>query len=186
MEIVTLICIALSVAADAFVTSICDGMAYRPNPPKKIAVALAFGIAQGVMPIIGALLGERLVKFTSAGNYIAFAALFIVGVLMFTDGFEKSDKPKKQKFGVKAIIFQAFATSIDALACGVSLATLSTPLWLDGIIIGGVTAVVCGIGIFFSTAIIKKLKAERLNVFKFIGGAILVALAIKNLVFCFI
>ncbi len=185
MEILSLIALALSVAADAFVTSVCDGMSYAPKIPKRFAVALAFGIMQGVMPIIGALIGDRLAKLTAASNYIAFAALLIVGVMMIIDGF---DKPKKCRgvLGVKTIALQAFATSIDALACGVSLGSLPFPLWIDGLVIGGTTAIICGIGIFCSAAIVKKLHIERLNIFKFIGGALLIALAMKNLIFCFI
>lgn len=185
VEIFTLICIALSVAADAFVTAVCDGLAYRPKPIKRIAVAITFGVFQGVMPVLGALIGDKLAALSSAENYIAFAALFIVGVLMFIDGFMKPEK-SKLKFGTKTILFQAIATSIDALACGVSLATLSFPLWLDGIVIGGTTLLLCTLGICFASAIVKKVKPERLGIFKRIGGVVLVALALKNLVFCFI
>ena len=58
METVTLICLSLSLAADAFVTAVCDGMAYRPKIGKRIAIALSFGVMQGLMPVLGALLGE--------------------------------------------------------------------------------------------------------------------------------
>ncbi len=185
VEIISLICLSLSVAADAFVTSVCDGLAYTPKPAKRLAVAAAFGTAQGIMPVLGALLGEKLAFLTSASNYIAFAALLLVGVLMIIDGFDKK-KPQNKTFGARAIIIQAVATSIDAFFCGVSLVVLPFPLWVDGLVIGGTTAVICLFGIFFATAISKKLKTERLNIFKFIGGAVLIALAMKNLVFCFV
>lgn len=185
MEIFTLICIALSVSADAFVTSVCDGLAYRPKVLKRITVALTFGVFQGVMPVLGALLGDNLKKLSSAENYIAFAALLIVGVLMFIDGFTKPEKAK-QRFGTKTIALQAFATSIDALACGVSLTVLAFPLWVDGLVIGGTTFALCTFGICFASHIVKKLKPEKLGIFKRIGGVVLIALALKNLVFCFI
>ncbi len=185
MEIFTLIAIALSVAADAFVTSVCDGLSYRPKPVKRIAVALAFGIFQGLMPVLGALIGDKLVKLSEAGNYIAFAALFIVGVMMMIDGFSKPEK-SKMRFGTKTVLFQAFATSIDAFACGVSLPLLAIPLWIDGLVIGGTTFVLCSFAICFASGIVKKLKPEKLVIFKRIGGVVLIALALKNLVFCFI
>lgn len=183
MNILTLIAIALSVSADAFVTSICDGLAYRPKPAKRIIVALTFGIFQGVMPTLGALLGDKLDKLTAAGNYISFAALLTVGVLMLV-GDEQNEK--KPRFGAITILLQAVATSIDAFFCGVSLPSLSLPLYVCVIVIGATTAVLCIAGIFFSTAIVNKLKVTRLKIFKMIGGAILIALAMKELIYCFI
>lgn len=182
MDILSLVCIALSVAADAFVTSVCDGMAYRPSVKKRIAVALSFGIAQAAMPVLGAILGKQLIILTKAGNYISFAALFIVGVIMFFDGFGSGEKCK-DRFGAKTIALQAFATSVDAFACGVSLSTLTLPLWLDGTVIGTTTFVLCLFGVCFATTIGKRFsKPQR---FKTVGGFILIALAMKNLIFCF-
>lgn len=183
MDIFTLICLSLSLSADAFVTAVCDGMAYRPKIVKRLAVALSFGIAQGLMPVCGALLGEKMLKFLDAQDYIAFAALFVVGVLMLIDGFQKQQSSKKP-FGAATIGFQAIATSVDAFACGLTLSTLPFPIWIDGLAIGGVTAAVCTIGICFAASIGKRFsRPER---FKLIGGCILIALALKNLVGCFI
>ena len=183
MDIFTLICLSLSLAADAFVTAVCDGLAYRPKLPKRIAIGLSFGVAQGVMPVIGALIGDRLLSFISAKNYVAFATLFIVGILMLIDGFDKTEH-KKSRLGVKTIGFQAIATSIDALACGLTLSLMPLPLWVDGLTIGLTTAVLCLIGISCAAVIGKHVtKPERV---KLIGGLILIALALKNLVYCFI
>lgn len=182
VDIFTLICLSVSLAADAFVTAVCDGMAYRPKLGKRIAVALAFGIAQGVMPVLGAMLGETIEKLLNAQNYLAFAALSVVGVLMFIDGFKKPEKTKS--LGAGTIALQAFATSVDAFACGLTLISLPFPLWVDGLTIGGVTALLCVIGVTFAAVIGKRFThPER---FKIIGGCILVALAMKHLIFCFI
>ncbi len=183
MDVLTLICLSLSLAADAFVTAVCDGLAYRPKPAKRIAIAISFGAAQGIMPVIGALIGDKLLGFINAKNYVAFATLFVVGVLMLIDGFDKSER-KKSRLGVKTVAFQAIATSIDALACGLTLSLMPLPLWVDGLAIGLTTAALCMIGISCAAAIGKRIaKPERV---KTIGGLILIALALKNLVYCFI
>ena len=182
MDIFTLICLSLSLAADAFVTAVCDGMAYRPKIGKRLIIALAFGVAQGVMPVFGALLGETLDKFLNAQNYIAFAALLVIGVLMFIDGFNKPEKAKS--LGASTIALQAVATSIDASVCGLTLASLPFPLWIDGLTIGGITALLCLIGVSFAAAIGKRFThPER---FKIVGGCILIALAMKHLIYCFL
>ena len=183
MDIITLICLSLSLAADAFVTAIVDGLAYSPKAAKRIAIAISFGVAQGAMPILGALFGEKLLGFLNAQSYLAFAALFIVGALMFIEGLDKKTAVAP-RLGVKTISFQAFATSVDAFACGLTLTTLDLPLWVGGVTIGGITTLLCAIGIFFAGAIGKRVaKPQR---FKIIGGCVLIALALKNLVYCFI
>lgn len=184
MDIFTLICIALSVSADAFTVSVCDGLAYRPKVYKRLAVAFIFGIFQGGMPIIGAKLGEQLTALSNAKNYISFAALFIAGFMMFIDGLKKPEKPNF--FGAKTVLFQALATSVDALTCGVSLTALSLPLWIDALVIGGTTFTLCTIGICFAAFIGKKIKTEKLGILKRIAGGALVALAVKCLILCFI
>lgn len=183
METVTLICLSLSLAADAFVTAVCDGMAYRPKIGKRIAIALSFGVMQGLMPVLGALLGDKALGFLDAQNYLAFVALLIVGVLMLIDGFGKPEKTRS-KLGVKTIALQSVATSVDAFACGLTLVTMKLPLWVDGLTVGGITAVMCLVGVCCAAAIGKKFSnPER---FKLIGGAVLIVLALKHLVYCFI
>lgn len=183
MDILTLVCLSLSLAADAFVTAVCDGLAYRPKPLKRCAIAVSFGAAQGLMPVIGALIGDKLLGFIDAKDYVAFATLFVVGVLMLIDGFDKTER-KKSRLGVKTIAFQAIATSIDALACGLTLSLMSLPLWMDGLAIGLTTAALCAVGVSLAAIIGKRItKPERV---KLIGGLILIALALKNLVYCFI
>ncbi|MCH5165555.1 MAG: manganese efflux pump [Clostridiales bacterium] len=178
----TLICLSFSLAADAFVASVCDGMAYRPKPMKRILIASTFGIAQGLMPVIGALIGDRMIGILEFKRYVSFAALLIVGVIMLLEGFEKPDRPHGM-LGVKTVLFQAFATSIDALACGLTLAVMPFPLWVDGLTIGLITACVCLVGITLATFIGKRFnRPER---FKVLGGLILIALALKDLVYCF-
>ncbi|MCH5163291.1 MAG: manganese efflux pump [Clostridiales bacterium] len=179
----TLICLSLSLAADAFVTAICDGLAYSPKTVKRIAIALSFGAMQGIMPVIGALCGDKILGFLDAQNYVAFAVLFIIGVLMFIEGFDKKAR-SSPRFGAKTIAFQAFATSVDAFACGLTLNTISLPLWVEGLTIGGVTTLLCAVGVFFAGAIGKTVaRPER---FKIIGGLVLISLALKNLVYCFL
>lgn len=183
MEIITLICLSLSLAADAFVAAVCDGLAYSPKPLKRTTIAVSFGFAQGVMPVLGALLGEKLLGFLNAQTYLAFAALFIVGALMLIEGLDKKTAASP-RLGVKTIAFQAFATSVDAFACGLTLSIMPFPLWVSGLTIGGITALLCAVGIFFAGAIGKRV--ARPQRFKIIGGCVLIALALKNLVYCFI
>ncbi|MDE7464311.1 MAG: manganese efflux pump MntP family protein, partial [Clostridiales bacterium] len=103
--------------------------------------------------------------------------------LMLIEGFDKR-AVAKPRFGIKTVAFQSFATSVDAFACGLTLNVLPFQLWVEGLTIGGITAVLCAIGIFFAGAIGKRVaRPER---FKIIGGCVLIALALKNLIYCFI
>lgn len=184
MDVLTLICIALSVSADAFTVSVCDGLAYRPKVYARVIVALVFGLFQGAMPVIGAKLGQELSVICDAKNYICFAALLIAAVMMFIDSFKKPEKPSF--FGAKTVLFQAVATSVDALTCGVSLNVLSLPLYVDALVIGGATFILCAFGICFAAFIGKKIKTEKLGVLKRFASGALFALAVKCLIICFI
>ncbi len=144
MNVFTLICLSLSLAADAFVAAVCDGLAYRPKTAKRIAISLSFGFAQGLMPVLGALCGDKLLGFLNAQTYLAFAALFIVGALMLIEGFDKKAS-SVPRLGAKTIAFQAFATSVDAFACGLTLNVLPLPLWIEGLTVGGITAALCAV-----------------------------------------
>lgn len=184
MGIFTLICLSISLSADAFVAAVCDGIAYRPRVSKRIAITLLFGVAQGVMPVIGYFIGDAFSQLYDVKNYLSFAALLIIGTLMLIEGCEKQVNTPRT-LSVKTIILQAVATSIDALAGGFTLAVLPFPLWVDSIVIAGITATVCAIGVSFSAAIGKSFGAKPQRC-KILGGSILIALALKNLAACFI
>ena len=179
MNFIDLIIIAIGVSMDAFAVSICKGLSIRKvRPANAMTVGLWFGGFQALMPLIGYYLGVSFSELVSnVDHWIAFVLLGIIGGKMIKESFEKETCDLDPDFSVKAMFPLAIATSIDALAIGVSLAFLRVNIWPAILLIGITTASFsCGglyIGKFFGCRF--KSKAELA------GGAILCCLGIKIL-----
>ena len=179
MTLIELIIIAVGVSMDAFAVSICKGLASPTLRPKNAMTAgLWFGGFQALMPVIGYYIGISFADFvTSVDHWIAFVLLGIIGGNMIKESFEKGENSVCSEFSVKSMFPLAIATSIDALAIGVSFAFLGVNIWsailLIGITTGLFSAVGVYIGKFFGTR--YKSKAE------FTGGFILIAMGLKIL-----
>jgi putative Mn2+ efflux pump MntP len=150
MTLPHILLIAVGLAADAFAVSLAEGMALRTVTPRHTArVAIHFGGFQGVMPVLGWLAGSSLRAYmASVDHWIAFGLLVFIGGKMLLDaltGFE-TGKVRPPSRGPR-LVGLSIATSIDALAVGVTLAMLEVTIWQPAIIIGLVTGVLCGIGI---------------------------------------
>lgn len=164
---------------DAFAVSICKGLSIRKvRPANAMTVGLWFGGFQALMPLIGYYLGVSFSELVSnLDHWIAFVLLGIIGGKMIKESFENETCDFDSDFSVKAMFPLAIATSIDALAIGVSLAFLRVNIWPAILLIGITTASFsCGglyIGKFFGCRF--KSKAELA------GGAILCCLGIKIL-----
>ena len=184
MSFIELFLIAVSLAMDAFAVSVSNGL-ILPNVKKRNAVTfgLYFGLFQFFMPIIGYFLGNKLTKYVQQfDHWIAFILLGIIGFNMIKESFseDEEDVPKeKEILKVKNMTMLAIATSIDALAVGVTFAFIGNMNIVFACSVIGIVAFILSyaglmikkkIGPFFKTY------AER------IGGLVLVGMGIKILV----
>lgn len=201
MEIQTIFQILLfgvALSMDAFAVSVTDGLIYSNiNKKKSIFIATTFGIMQGLMPLLGYWLVELISKLVgeTAGaqagqimatvvTWISFALLLLIGGKMLIEGIKELKKPIEKKesklFSYKEVLMMGIATSIDALAVGVSLhsglSTTST-IWLHVSIITIITFIISCIGVFLGHQL-EKLFKGKYEITSIIGGTILIALAI--------
>jgi len=180
---ISLIAIAVGLAMDAFATSIVDGLRYQHTSKRHgFIVALTFGIFQGGMPLIGYFLGSLFISYIEAyDHWVAFGLLLLIGGFMIFEGIKGIVKPeavKEKTFSFKEVLLQGVATSIDALAVGITLATLNIFIIWDALVIGGVTFAICLVGFFLGTVISRALKG-RYSIANIIGGVILIAIGIS-------
>lgn len=183
---ISLFLIAIGLAMDAFAVSICDGI--RINGLKKwqgIVIALTFGLFQGLMPLIGYYLGSLFMSYIEAyDHWVAFGLLSIIGGLMIFEGIKGLIKPESvvpQQFKIRNILIEGVATSIDALAVGITLTTLPIFIVWDVLTIAGITFIIALIGVLLGQQINKLLKGKY-SITNIIGGTILIALGIIILI----
>lgn len=172
--------IAIGLAMDAFAVSVCKGLSMKKiNFKKLLVIALYFGIFQAVMPIIGYFLGESFESLvTSIDHWIAFILLLFIGINMLKEAFGKSEEDNKNDdTSFKTMIILAVATSIDALAVGITFAFLEINIFIIGAIIGVITFIISAIGVIIGNKFGDKYE-KRAEIF---GGVILILMGIKIL-----
>lgn len=180
MGIGELFILAVGLSMDAFAVSVCKGLAVLTLKPKDAVITgLWFGGFQAMMPLIGYFLGLTFEKYIiSVDHWVAFALLSIIGVNMLKAAFSKEEKEENSSFGAKSMLIMAVATSIDALAIGITFALL------PNVNIAAAVSLIGVITFAFSTAGVKignvfgskyKQKAELA------GGTILILLGTKIL-----
>ncbi len=179
MEIIELILLSVGLAMDAFAVSISKGLSVRELKPKHGLIAGAyFGGFQALMPLIGWLLGrqfEELIK--SVDHWIAFGLLVLIGANMIRESFGGEDE-QNASFSFKAMLPLAIATSIDALAVGVTFAFLEVNIVLAITLIGVITFAISAAGVKIGNVFGTRFKSKA----EFAGGVILILLGIKILV----
>ena len=149
MGIAELIIIAIGLSMDAFAVSICKGLSVQKVRPVHLAkTAVWFGGFQALMPVLGFFLGVSFADFVSSiDHWIAFILLGLIGGHMIKDSSDKDeDLNVDPDFSVKTMLAMAVATSIDALAVGVSFAFLKVNIWESVLIIGIITALFSAAG----------------------------------------
>ncbi len=183
MNIVDVILLAVSLSMDAFAVALCKGLALKKITLKNcLTVGAWFGIFQGAMPLLGYLLGSAFAdKIQAIDHWIAFSLLAIIGGNMIKEALGKDEECVDCSLGVKAMLPMAIATSIDALAVGVSFAfTEFTHKWfvyLAFILIAVITCTLSAIGVKLGNIFGTKYKKKA----EFAGGAILIILGLKIL-----
>lgn len=181
MGVFELFVLAVGLSMDAFAVSICKGLALKECKLKKAMVCgVWFGGFQALMPAIGYFLGNQFKKYiTSIDHWIAFALLAIIGANMIKESLSKEEEETDNKMDVKTMFLLAVATSIDALAVGVTFALLpDTNIIAAVLFIGVVTFILSTIGAKIGNIFGAKYKSKA----EFAGGAILVLLGVKILI----
>ena len=179
MGFIELFILAVGLSMDAFAVSICKGLSVKQLKPRHLLTAgLYFGGFQALMPLIGWLLGssfEGLIK--NVDHWIAFGLLVFIGANMVRESFGKAEE-LNDSISPKVMLPLAVATSIDALAVGVTFAFLNVNIWLAIALIGAITFVISAVGVKIGNVFGAKYKSKA----ELAGGIILIALAIKILV----
>lgn len=184
MGIGELFLLALGVSMDAFAVSICKGLAMKRATMKEgLTCGLWFGGFQALMPTIGFFLGTLFAEAIEAiDHWVAFALLAIIGINLLKEAFEKEEccccEEHNADMSVKTMFVMAVATSIDALAVGISLAMAGdVNIWMAAILIGlftcGMSAMGVKIGNIFGSRFEKKAQTA--------GGVILILIGLRIL-----
>lgn len=179
MGLPSLFALAVGLAMDAFAVSVCKGLAMKTITLKKAAiVGLWFGVFQGVMPLAGYLLGSRFEQsITAIDHWIAFILLGIIGISMIREAFSKEDNSANDSLDVKTMFLLAVATSIDALAVGITFAFLQVNIIAAVCFIGAVTFALSAAGVKVGNVFGLKYKSRA----EIAGGVILLFIGTKIL-----
>ena len=188
MSLIELVLIAIGLAMDAFAVSICKGLTLKKlQLDKAILCGLYFGGFQALMPIIGYFLGYGFRDYIEAyDHWIAFILLAAIGISTIRGAQEEVDEDQIQEgdnlysnnFSFKAMLPLAVATSIDALAVGVSFAFLKVNIWIAAALIGVITFVISGIGVKLGCTFGIRFKKKA----ELAGGIILILIGFKILI----
>ena len=178
MNIFEIILIAIGLAMDAFAVSICKGLSMGKLSFKKaLIIGMYFGIFQALMPALGFLLGSRFEGLVSRiDHWIAFALLTFIGLDMIKEVFSK-DNEQNADIDFKTMLILSIATSIDALAVGITFSFLRVNILEAILVIGLITFFISIIGVIIGNKFGDKYEGKA----KFFGGAILILMGIKIL-----
>lgn len=178
MDFLTLLILSVGLAMDAFAVSICKGLAMKRATIKKASiVGLWFGFFQAGMPVLGYLLGTRFKEqITSVDHWIAFILLGMIGMNMIKEAGTE-DEEADDSLAVKEMFLLAVATSIDALAVGITFAFLKVNIVAAALTIGITTFVISAAGVNIGNIFGTKYKSKA----ELTGGVILILLGIKIL-----
>ena len=179
MGIIELIFLSIGLGMDAFAVSICKGISMKKMNWKKAGIiGLYFGGFQAFMPIIGYVLGSSFESFiTSIDHWIAFILLGIIGANMIKEAMDHQENNCNDDIGFKTMLVLAIATSIDALAVGITFAFLNVNIGLAILLIGSITFALSVLG----TKIGNKFGDQYEKKAELAGGIILFLLGLKIL-----
>ena len=184
MTLVEIFLVGVGLSMDAFAVAICKGLAMpRVNRKQTLLIGLYFGVFQAVMPLTGWLLGSQFAcHVTKMAPWIACILLAWIGGGMIRESLtkeEQEDEPEAAELRHKELFMLAVATSIDALAVGVSfsMVELTVPIYAAAALIGCTTFAISVAGVFVGNLFGARYK----NRAEFVGGAILILIGLKIL-----
>ena len=181
MGVIELLLIALGLSMDAFAVSVGKGLSVQKiNPRHSLSVGVWFGGFQALMPLIGYFLGVSFASLVeSFDHWIAFILLGIIGFNMIREALSNDEcEAAHPDFSARTMLMMAIATSIDALAVGVSFAFLHIDIWSAASIIGVTTFILSIVGLRIGNIFGCRYKSKA----EFAGGAILMVMGIKILI----
>ena len=184
MDIVELLLIAVALSMDAFAVAVSSGMICTSRICyNTIKLSAFFGFFQFLMPLVGYFLGKSVYDFIyNVDHWIAFALLAFIGAKMIIEtvrdaSCEDGRREEKAPFSTKNLFVMAIATSIDALAVGITFALTNDNIWTSAATIGVVTFALCAIGVPLGNRVGCFFKKSA----GIIGGAILICIGLKIL-----
>ena len=179
MELIELFLVALSLSMDAFAVSLCKGLSVgRPTPGQCLTCGAWFGGFQALMPLIGFLLGVRFQGvISSVDHWMAFALLGLIGANMVREALGGEEEHVDSSFGPRAMLPLAVATSIDALAVGVTFAFLRVEIAPAVALIGVTTLVLSALGVKVGSVFGDRFQSKA----ELAGGVILILMGTKIL-----
>lgn len=179
MGIIELIILSIGLAMDAFAVAICKGLSMQKMNWKKACIIGAyFGIFQALMPLAGYLLGVNFQeKIANIDHWVAFILLGIIGLNMIKEAISKETEIANDSIKFKDMLILAIATSIDALAVGITFAFLKVNILLAISLIGSITFAISVAGVKIGNIFGDKYEKKA----EFAGGVILVLLGTKIL-----
>ncbi|WP_165045933.1 manganese efflux pump MntP family protein [Adlercreutzia sp. ZJ138] len=183
MGFVELFLIAIGLSMDAFAVSVCKGLCMkRVNWAHALVIAVFFGGFQGLMPVIGWALGTQFATLiTPVDHWIAFGLLAFIGGKMLWDAFHEDEEalecPAEQRLDLRELVMLAIATSIDALAVGITFAFLGVNIVAAAALIGVTTFALSFVGV----AIGNQFGARFEKPATIAGGVVLILIGVKIL-----
>lgn len=177
MDGFTLFTVAVGLSMDAFAVAVCKGLAIRAlTIGKAVTVGLWFGIFQGLMPAVGYVLGVSFREYiTAIDHWIALLLLCLIGVNMIKEACSKEEESASDSLAVKEMLVLAVATSIDALAVGITLAFLSVKIVPAVSFIGVMTFLLSILGTKIGNVFGMRYKSKA----ELAGGVILILMGVK-------
>ncbi len=180
LSLLELFLIAVGLSMDAFAVSICKGLSTKKLTARHyLIIGLWFGGFQAIMPAIGYLLGSTFERYiTAVDHWVAFVLLSLIGAGMIREALSKEEDKVNDSFAPLTMLLLALATSIDALAVGITFALLPDVNIAAAVsFIGVITCVLSAIGLKVGNVFGLRYKAKA----EFVGGAILILIGLKIL-----
>ena len=180
MGFVELLLLAVGLSMDAFAVSICKGLSMKKADLRAMSICgIWFGGFQALMPLIGYLLGSLFAEAIEAvDHWVAFILLALIGANMLKEAFSKEEEEHDADLSPKAMFVMAVATSIDALAVGISLAMAgNVNIWVAVLLIGVITFAMSAMGVKIGNVFGSRFEKKA----QMAGGIILVLLGAKIL-----
>ena len=180
MDLITVFCIALGLAMDAFAVALANGMALpRLKLKNCLKFGLFFGTAQALMPILGFWLAQHFLwRIVGTAHLISFALLVFIGLHMIWESLHKEkDGPIRVDISNKTVFLLAIATSIDAMAAGVGFALFGLDILMPAFVIGLTSFLLSTAAVFLGNKLGDLLQKSA----EIFGGGLLVAMGIKIL-----
>jgi len=164
---------------DAFAVSICKGLSMKKLDRKKaVIIATYFGVFQALMPLLGFFLGTTFESYiTNLDHWVAFILLGAIGANMIKEALFGESEDLNDNVDFKTMVILAIATSIDALAVGITFAFLKTNILISTMIIGIITFFICALGVKIGNKFGSKYGSKA----ELFGGLLLIVLGTKIL-----